>query len=406
MATIAQARLKACRMWPYGAQAILSLLPVECEHADMYCAAVDKYWRLYYKPSVTDAMSIDELALIVLHEVSHLLFVHHRRLEMIVPSNPTEIEAFLWNLATDAAINDALREEGHAVTQNWILPEQFNFPQGLTSEQYYRLFVQEAQKKNGKIKIIKVKAGRKEGNAGAGESGSCADGKSKPWEVGEPSPDAPGMEPHQQDRIVREVAKSIANREAGKGRGFGKWAQEAINPKVDPRQLFMRFAKRSMDLGVGRGDYSYRRPSRRSPPFIVLPSSVRPIPRILGIIDTSGSMNRTDTGLAVGLMGKTINALRIRDGLKLLCGGTAVESVQKVFGGHQIELAEGGGTDMRVLLEAATKEKPRPHVILICTDGYTDWPKHDIGIPTVAAITQEGQMRSVPKWIRSVYLGA
>ena len=41
MATLAEARLKACKLWPYGSHSILSLVPVESQQVDRAC--VDQY---------------------------------------------------------------------------------------------------------------------------------------------------------------------------------------------------------------------------------------------------------------------------------------------------------------------------------------------------------------------------
>jgi hypothetical protein len=242
---------------------------------------------------------------------------------------------------------------------------------------------------------------------GMGSGGSCADGQLKPWELPAPGEsDIPGIQPHEADMLIREVAEKIAEKSQGKGRGGMRgWANDVLSPRVDPKAKLLRAVRKAVEYASGAGDFSYRRPNRRNPrPDMVLPSSVQPIPRVTVIVDTSGSMDQRDLGLSLGLIGKVLNGFRIRDGLRVLCGDESVASVGKVFSPKQVELAGGGGTDMRPLIVEAAQAKPRPGVIVVCTDGYTDWPSEPVGVPVVACITRESRMKAVPAWMEAVCL--
>jgi predicted metal-dependent peptidase len=206
--------------------------------------------------------------------------------------------------------------------------------------------------------------------------------------------------------IIRKVAEQIAEKHRGTGKGYWKsWAESVINPKVDPRAKLLRAVRKAVEFASGTGEYSYRRPNRRNPrPDMVLPSSVQPIPRVTVIVDTSGSMDKQDLGLSLGLIGKVLNGFRIRDGVKVMCGDADVQSVGRVFSPKSVELAGGGGTDMGVLIVAAVQAKPRPDLIVVCTDGYTPWPVAPVGVPVVACVTRECSLANVPAWIETVSL--
>ncbi|HEV3023224.1 MAG TPA: VWA-like domain-containing protein [Pirellulales bacterium] len=236
--------------------------------------------------------------------------------------------------------------------------------------------------------------------------GSCADGQQRPWEQGPPSDEEPGIKPHEADMIVRKVAEQIHDKQRGTGRGGWKvWAESIIDPKIDPRAKLLRAVRRAVEFTSGTGDYSYRRPNRRNPrPDIVLPSAVQPVPRITVIVDTSGSMDKQDLGMSLGLIGKVLNGFRIRDGIKVICGDTAVQSAGRVFSPKQVELAGGGGTSIDVLIVAAVQSKPRPDLIVVCSDGFTPWPAAPVGVPVVACITRECSLANVPAWIDTVSL--
>lgn len=440
MATLAEARRRACKLWPYGCHAILSLVPIESQRVGTM--SVDKHWRLYFNPGHLQSLSADEAAATILHEVSHLLLKHHKRAERF--ASPQDRASWKrWNYAADFAVNSNLIAEGIKVGEDWALPVQAGLENDLTAEQYFRLLEElerEEPSQSGKGAAVGAaqpasnsqqqpgqgdqegqgqpsdaggcqadgEEGDEEGGeVGKGGGGSCADGRQRPWELGSPAESGvEGIQPHEADMLIREVAERIAEKAQGKGRGGMRgWANDVLNPRVDPKARLLRAVRKAVEFASGAGDYSYRRPNRRNPrPDMALPSSVQPIPRVTVIVDTSGSMDQRDLGLSLGLIGKVLNGFRIRDGLRVICGDESIGSVGKVFSPKQVELAGGGGTDMRPLIAEAAKAKPQPGVIVVCTDGYTPWPSEPVGVPVVACITHESAMHAVPAWMDAVCL--
>ena len=121
---------------------------------------------------------------------------------------------------------------------------------------------------------------------------------------------------------------------------------------------------------------------------MALPSNVAPFPRITVIVDTSGSMGRNDLGLALGTIRKVVHSFRIRDGIQVVTGDTKGQAKRLCLSNpSKIELTGGGGTDMAAIVEQVLDDRPRPQMILVCTDGWTPWPEQDPGIPIVACIT-------------------
>ena len=74
-----------------------------------------------------------------------------------------------------------------------------------------------------------------------------------------------------------------------------------------------------------------------------------------------------------------------------------------MFNTRQISLFGGGGTDMRVGIEAAMRVT-RPAVIIVITDGFTPWPEtRPPGAPlTIAALTDDRALDEVPVWIKAI----
>lgn len=246
--------------------------------------------------------------------------------------------------------------------------------------------------------------------------GSCADGQARDWELPPPTGDAsdaaPALDKWQQDALIRHCAERAGS--SGRGTMAGAW-QELVEtwkePKLDPRRLLQKaLARHTQNLIAGSGKFTYRRPSRRqNPSGLLRPRSFQPVPRILVIIDTSGSMGSDEMRLGVGLVSKCINGLRLRDGVRVIAGDTYAHWDDQVFDPRKVQLVGRGGTDMRALIVHAA-EKPareRPELIVVVTDGETPWPNEDVHIPVVAAMVRFSdwaQDYPPPAWIECVNL--
>lgn len=230
----------------------------------------------------------------------------------------------------------------------------------------------------------------------------------KPWEDPPPAAEGEGppvIEQHEQEQLIRRVAEAIEAKGGVKGAWSG-FVQNILHPKIDPRVLLTQAIRKAVDqTSGGHDDTSYRRPSRRpSVGGVIRPSRVAVIPRICLIIDSSGSMGEKDLGLALGMVGKLLSGFRLRDGVQVMVGDTDVQSCDKVFDPKKFAIKGGGGTEMSRLIDSAAKLEPRPQLIVLITDGITDWPSEAVGVPVVACLTRTGWADRVPPWIKSIPL--
>ena len=245
----------------------------------------------------------------------------------------------------------------------------------------------------------------KEYPSAKGQGGSCADGKQRAWEMGDPTDEDPGLDETDSEQLIRDTAERIES--MGKGAGsMQSYCDEILRPKVDPKRLIMAAIRKATDnlMAGGDGRFSYRRPSRRpNGSGLIRPRNFTPVPKIKVLIDTSGSMGKLDYQLSVGLVSKCINSLRMRDGIEVVTGDTRAAWAGKVFDHSKINLVGGGGTDMGVIIASMCSQRDKPDLIIVCTDGETGWCDKQ-NVPVVACVTREYAMHGVPKWITSVCL--
>lgn len=275
--------------------------------------------------------------------------------------------------------------------QDWCLPQKFGMPEDLLAEEYL------SDLRN------RPKPNRH------GDCGSGAHGQPRPWEL--PSPhsgkkDVPGLSRAEGDFIRTKVAEAIQN-EAQKTRGtvpgeWVRWANEVLQPpKVDWRNELRSVVRCAVQEVAGMWDYSYRKPSRRQDAYgdVIAPSMRKPIPRVAVVGDTSGSMSEVD----IAHIPAEVEGLCLALGASVLFFSVDadVHGAQEVHGGRSIVLKGGGGTDMRVGINAALESKPRPDIIVIVSDCETPWPEEQPPRCKMI-IVRVRHAGEVPPWARVV----
>ncbi len=464
---LAKCKLLAARSWPYASTAILSLQSVET--MGVKDLAVDAQWRTYYNPEWIVKAEQLEVAAKILTEVGHLMLGHARRAQNYVPNDPTARQAWSLaaDMAVHQILPQKIRELVDSQTESRSNPATYGFPTNHMAEGYFRLIMEKisneqqsssssANKPNGLGGTGGNGAsgsgnGAGQGNAphgpnaqdpgspepqtdgdgdqsgedqtgGDGEGGrshpewwesdvdrdegSCSDGVTREWEC-ELAEEAPGLEDYEQKQILTDCA--IRGRKAGTvGSNMEAYVDGILEPKIDPRRLLMGVVRGYTDqITLGDGDrYTYKRPARRSRGDGMLrPRAAHTAPRILILVDTSGSMCQFDLAASLGLIDKVISGLHLRDGVRVIAGDTYAKSDAQVFDASKVSLIGGGGTDMSILIRHADdmKRDEKPQLCIVCTDGYTPWPSSKASFPVVACLTQDTS-EDVPGWIKTVNL--
>lgn len=388
---LSSARLIASGNMPYLASALHGLVLREANVVvnGVPTLGVTRTGILMWHPAAVESFSLDELAGVLLHEVWHVLRDHHRRAAALgvvpEPTPEAKSKAYLWNLAGDASLNEALREAIAARTaakpttgrivnpfvlpEGCVYPETLDQPPNLPVEERYRRLIEQAKQQDD--------AGDGKGGIGNGWCGSCA---------GHPLPDEPpgggtaeGRSEVDLERIRRQTAEQIRNHAKGRGTmpaGFERWADEVLEPaKVDWRSELAREVRSAVAYRDGAGDLTWTHPSHLQaglgfgPGCPIVPALWSPVPQVAMLFDTSGSMGKEELSAGASEVQGVLLALGSNvdfcatdsDVHELRTVRTIEEAIRSLKG--------GGGTDMRPGFEALLARRPKPSVIIVLTDG-------------------------------------
>lgn len=246
-------------------------------------------------------------------------------------------------------------------------------------------------------------------NCGSGAHGQVGD-----FEDGVPSADNPGISEAENKQIQREVAKEIRKASATRGNipaGMKLWADEILEPpKVDWRKQFQHLVRQAVARAFGADHRTWRRMGRASASTgykYLYPATYTPVPKVGVVLDTSGSMGGGegsplyDAFIEVEGICKALGA-----DLTFVSVDAAAGEIQEIRSFREALLSGGGGTDMRVGVEALEKAKQPIQVCVVLTDGYTPWPEHrSKKFEIIAALVGgDGAADQVPPFIKTVII--
>ncbi|HEX2064180.1 MAG TPA: hypothetical protein VHE80_07135, partial [Acidimicrobiales bacterium] len=266
---LAAARLWAVSRQPYMAAALFASQVVVVP--ELGRIAVDEAWRLYVDPELVDQWSVEVLGSLLIHHAGHLLRDHAGRARRVGVDREASKD---WALAADAEINDDLVGSGLRLPEDPVLPQAMGWAPGRLAEEYFHAEHVHPPDEP--------------------DCGSGSDSQPRPWDlIGQGG----GLPPGEQQMVrcqgaaeVLRFARQGLGRRAG---GWTRWAEDLLEPKVDWRKVLAAEIRKGLTTVSGRVDYTYRRPSRRASvtPDVVLPALERPVPEVVVVCDTSGSMS-------------------------------------------------------------------------------------------------------------------
>lgn len=338
------------------ARAFAAMTPIEAPGLGTF--AVDRFWRLYWDPKMIEVWTPQGAAVVVCHEVRHLLRDHAGR--------RCEREHNAWNVACDAEINDDLAN----LPGSPVIPKSLKMDDGLLAEEYYQSELCAAI---------------------ACACGSGAGGVRLPCELDEK--DAPAIIDSIGELIRDAVAQDIcsASKVGGDGPPAGDrvWADiRASRLAVDWKKLLLaKVRAQSVAYRNANARQTFARLHRRTMPGAVIrPGIERPAGSVAIILDTSGSMDQERACTAISVEA----SLRRRHPVKVICCDSAASAMKRgVYVG-------GGGTNMCRGIDLAEKLRGVACIVVV-TDGGSPWPESKPALPTTIVLVcpEESQL---PEW--------
>jgi predicted metal-dependent peptidase len=381
---------------PYLATALYSLITVPTNA--VAALACDQRWRLYVNPAWLVIAPVPEVARAIVHQTWHLLADHSRRAGSMQIRRAT---APAWRTATDLTVAQVVPWTDAALPN----PRGLRVPGDRSAEEYFAMLSGLPEHgAEGQDDAVEAGPGGIEGSCG-----SACDGLARRYEV----PVGSGV-PAVDEQVARTLRIQTATafrdhcRAAGITPGrWDRWVAAILDPVAPWPQVLNAAVRRGLGWAHGRTDTTYARISRRQAalPGVVLPAYRRPVPAVAIIIDTSASVDDHMLGQALGEVDAVLRSLAVPGGsVTMLAVDAAVQAGARIRDVRSVPLPGGGGTDMREGLAAAQRTTPRPHLVIVLTDGYTPWPSTPPGVPVIIGVLgSDGEHLPVtPDWAQRV----
>jgi predicted metal-dependent peptidase len=188
----------------------------------------------------------------------------------------------------------------------------------------------------------------------------------------------------------------VSRKNAGNITGINAFFQDWIINKVNINWGNLIMSETSTNLTDFKKHYfSFARPSRRQYNGVVKKGrKYKPLPSIYVIMDTSGSVSKTDYEKFFSVLNSLERKYKNVQIMQYDCDKkTQFKALREYLKGKTFAVEGGGGTDMKKAVEDLVKIREDIAQVIILTDGYTpahtdkDVPK---GIKLLWVITSEG----------------
>ncbi len=172
--------------------------------------------------------------------------------------------------------------------------------------------------------------------------------------------------------------------------GFERLVEGALKPKIDWRAELRQYVAQLIPY-----DYSFLKPSRRSPPGIILPGIVKGehLEGLVGI-DTSGSITKEELNQflsEVKWMARNFPSLD----LTLVSCDAEIQTEEQIRSRYEVDKFKpkgGGGTNFCPVFELAMRRRAK--LVIYFTDGWGEFPERAPKFPVIWVVSERGAPKS------------
>lgn len=296
---------------------------------------------IFVNPDFVEKLTLQETAGVIIHEVCHVVFMHHLRMaELDNGQGLTKGSiAKMWNAATDFAINYQLHEDKVVLPEPHLYDKKW---EGMNAEEIYERLVDNAEK------IPE--------SGGIGEVMPGVDDEGDPLDSGGVAKEK--VEITSMILQAGEMAKKMGNLP-----GFAKELIDKLTEsKVDWREVLWQHVSSGHEFG-----FNWTKPNRRyhASKFIMPSFGAKGMPALNCIIDTSASVSGDELSQFLTELNAAVEAYGIEDVITVMCD-TQVNAVHHHCakdGEVTFEAAGRGGTDMNPAFDELRRHRPAPTIL-------------------------------------------
>ncbi|MBU1215788.1 hypothetical protein KJ870_11050 [bacterium] len=330
--------------------------------------------RFLYNPAFIQKRTQDEIVFVLTNCVMHHVLAHQQR--------RLSRKGFLWQLATDYAINNLLHASGIFVPLGANFNEEYK---NMYAEEIYELLKEEHfSGVDGAFDENAEQTQRNENLAADAPNEESAT-FSNLENIDEE------LDPQNESdwEYAASVAKEVANRKSAMPSGMERLAKKVKTNDVDWRFELYNAVNRHM-----RNNYAFMPPNKKHLyRGFALPSLTSDTLSLCVAVDTSGSINDELLG---AFMEEFKNIMQNFPSVKieLILADARVQAHHTFQGGEKIDfvIKGGGGTDYRPVFDYIEANLPMNTMLLYFTDGDGWFPKYPPSYEVLWALSRTAKV--------------
>lgn len=313
--------------------------------------------KVYYNPEFVMSLNDDEVFGVLLHEISHCIYMH------CTPKRRMNRDQKRWNVAADFAINWEIKQMNYNLPDGLLIDSKYaemnaeqiydDLPNDVSEYETFDMHIESSDEES--------------------------------WD-------------DMEDKVV--TAYEMTKNTSGRGNvpsGLKRWIDKLRKSKVQWERIFHKYVGQAL----AKDDYSFSRVNKRYLGQDIYLPDLRNyvIGNVVIAIDTSGSINKNCLEQFATEIDKVRHLVTDVTAMSCDCQVHEVVKISK-FGKflNGLQFHGGGGTDMRPVFDRVKEDNLLPELLIYLTDGYGVFPEKAPNYPVLWCVTEEGGMSYLPDW--------
>lgn len=322
--------------------------------------------KVFYNPQYVDELTDDEIFGVILHEISHCIYLHCTQKRRLNRAHKR------WNYAADYAVNLEIKDMGYSLPGHALLEQKYR---NMNAEQIYDQLPED----DAALAAL-----------GSGFDMHIDNTDESQWD-------------DMEDKII--TAYEMTKNHKGKGdvpAGLKRWIDKLRKSKVKWERVFHRYVGQAL----AKDDYSFTRVNKRFLGQDMYLPDMRSyiIGSVVIAIDTSGSIGRNCLEQFAAEIAKISHLV---DEITAMSCDARVHEVVKVkkFENflNKLQMKGGGGTAFEPVFDKVKDLKLQPELLIYLTDAWGSFPQKPPQYPVLWCVTSESGMDYIP-WGQKVLL--